>query len=104
MYWLIHQIALAQSHTDTSSILFTHMTGEYFIRSFRDLQCNIPLTEAKRPLMGMSRPKQKPQCRVSRRPALRQKETASQRKTISQHNGIRKKKKTTKETEANPNP
>lgn len=50
-------MALAQSHMDTSSILFTHVTGEYFISSFKGLQCNIPLIEANRPLMGMSRSK-----------------------------------------------
>lgn len=76
-------MALAPSHMDTSSILFTHVTREYFISSFKGPQCNIPLMEANRPLMEMSRSKQKPQCRVSRRPTLRQKETASQRKTIS---------------------
>lgn len=76
-------MALAQSHMDTSSVLFIHVTGEYFISSFKGPQYNIPLIEANRPLMEMSRSKWKPQCRVSRRPTLKQKERASQRKTIS---------------------
>ena len=76
-------MGLAQSHMDTSSMLFTHVTGEYFLSSSKGPQYNILLIEVNMPLMGMSRSKEKPQCRVSRHSTLRQKETASQRKTIS---------------------
>lgn len=75
-------MALAQSHMDTCSLFFTHVTGEHFISSLKGPQYNIPLIEANRLLMGISRSKQKPQCRVSRHPTLRQKETASERKII----------------------
>lgn len=75
-------MALSLSHMDASSILFTPVTGKYLISTFKGPHCNIPLIKANRPLMEISRSKQKPQCRVSSHPTLRQKETASQRKTI----------------------
>lgn len=68
---LIHQMALAQSHRDTSSVLFSHVTGRYFISSVKVPQYNTPLNEANR----MSRSKQKLQFRVIRQPTLRQQET-----------------------------